>query len=168
MSALSQQNKQVLKGEDKSQRQYVTFSVKDELYGIDVRRAQEVMNIPKITKVPNTMPFMKGVIDLRGKIIPLIDMRIKFKIEEKAYDQKTVIIIIDIKQVLCGVIVDSVSDVISMSINEVQHTPHFASEIDRDAVFGIGKHAEKLVIVLDVDQLLSDEELLLIDAHRSR
>jgi len=165
MPALNQQNKQTVKKEDLSNRQYVTFSIKDELYGIDVRRAQEVMNIPPITKVPGTMPFMKGVIDLRGKIIPLIDMRIKFKIEEKAYDQKTVIIIIDVKKIICGIIVDSVSDVINMSINDVQHTPHFASEIDKDSVFGIGKIGEKLVIVLDVDKILTDEELLLIKGH---
>jgi len=164
MPAISQQRKQVVKTEDASNRQYVTFSIKDELFGIDVRRAQEVMNIPQITKVPNTMPFMKGVIDLRGTIIPLIDLRIKFKIEEKAYDQNTVIIIIDVKNVVCGVIVDSVSDVVTMSLEDVQHTPHFASEIDKDSVFGIGKINEKLVIVLDVDKILTDEELLLIKA----
>ena len=165
MPAINQQNKQTAKVEDVSSRQYVTFSIKDELYGIDVRRAQEVMNIPQITRVPNTMPFMKGVIDLRGKIIPLIDMRIKFKIEEKPYDNKTVIIIIDVKRVICGVIVDSVSDVANMSLNDVQHTPHFASEVDKDAVYGIGKIGDKLVIVLDVDKLLSDDELLLIKAN---
>ncbi|HNX23097.1 MAG TPA: chemotaxis protein CheW [Spirochaetota bacterium] len=162
MPAISQQNKQAVKVKDTISRQYVTFSIKDELYGIDVRRAQEVMNLPSITKVPNTMAFMKGVIDLRGKIIPLIDMRIKFKIEEKAYDQNTVIIIIDVKKVICGIIVDSVSDVVSMSLDDVQHTPHFASEIEKDTVYGIGKIGDNLVIVLDVDRLLSDEELLLI------
>lgn len=164
MPAINQQKKQTVRTEVDSSRQYVTFSIKDELYGIDVRRAQEVMNIPQITKVPNTMPFMKGVLDLRGTIIPIIDLRIKFKIEEKAYDQKNVIIIIEVKNVICGIIVDSVSDVISMSISDVQHTPHFASEIDKDAVFGIGKKGEKLVIVLDVDKILTDEELLLIKA----
>jgi purine-binding chemotaxis protein CheW len=163
MGAISRQNRVAVKEECKSNRQYVTFSIKDELFGIDVRRAQEVMNLPVITKVPNTMPFMKGVIDLRGKIIPLIDMRIKFKIEEKAYDQKTVIIIIDVKNIVCGIIVDSVSDVVDMSLDDVQHTPHFATDIDRDSVFGIGKIGEELVIVLDVDKLLTDEELLLIE-----
>ncbi len=162
MPSINTQKKQTISAEDKSYRQYVTFSIKDELFGVDVRRAQEVMNIPPITKVPNTMPFMKGVIDLRGTIIPIIDLRIKFKIEEKAYDQRNVIIIIEVKNVICGVIVDSVSDVIGMSIGDVQHTPHFATEIDKDVVYGIGKHGEKLVIVLDVDRILSDEELQLI------
>jgi len=162
MGVASQQNKKS-ESIESATRQYITFSINDELYGIDVRRAQEVMSLPKITKVPNTMPFMKGVIDLRGKIIPLIDMRIKFKIEEKSYDQKTVIIIIIVMKVLCGIIVDSVSDVANMSLNDVQHTPHFASEIEKDSVFGIGKLGEKLMIVLDVDKLLTGEELLMIN-----
>jgi len=165
MGYISQQNMQGMEIGDISNRQYVTFSIKDELYGIDVSRAQEVMNLPEITKIPNTMPFMKGVIDLRGKIIPLLDLRIKFRFEEKSYDQRTVIIIIETKKVICGIIVDSVSDVITMSLDDVQHTPHFASEIDKDSVFGIGKVNEKLVIVLDVDKILSDDELQLITVN---
>ncbi len=164
MGMTAQQKKQTKTSESKTE-QYVTFSIKDELYGIDVRRTQEVMNLPQITKVPNTMPFMKGVIDLRGIFIPLIDLRIKFKIEEKGYDQKTVIIIIDVKKIPCGIIVDSVSDVVNIYLEEVQHTPHFAAEIEKDAVSGIGKIGERLVIVLDVDMLLTDEELFLIRAE---
>lgn len=165
MPALQKDKKQTVKTENASFRQYVTFSIKDELYGIDVRRVQEVMNLPQITRVPNTMPFMKGVIDLRNIIIPLIDMRIKFQIEEKLYDNKTVIVIIEVRNVLCGIIVDSVSDVISMSLESLQHTPHFALEIDRDAVFGIGKNCGRLVIVLDVDSILTDEELNLLNTR---
>ncbi len=150
---------QAVSAAETSNRQYVTFSIKDELFGIDVRRAQEVMNLPPITRVPNTMTFMKGVIDLRGRIIPLIDMRIKFGIEEKPYDKNTVIIITEIKKVICGIIVDSVSDVISMSLNELENTPHFATEIKKDAVFGIGRSGNRLVIILNVDRILTDEEL---------
>lgn len=164
MRMAGEQKKQA--DEKKSQpQQYVTFSIKDELFGIDVKRAQEVMNLPRITRVPNTMSFMKGVIDLRGKIIPLIDMRIKFGIEEKAYDHNTVIIIVDVRSIICGIIVDSVSDVASMPLDDVQNTPHFASEIDKDAVTGIGRIGEKLVIILDVDKLLTDGELQMIRAN---
>lgn len=166
MAGKEQRTGQVSIELDESCRQYVTFSIKDETYGIDVRRAQEVMNLPSITKVPNTMPFMKGVIDLRGIIIPLIDMRIKFGIEEKKYDRNTVIIIIEINKVICGIIVDSVMDVISMSLNDLQHTPHFAVEAAKDAVFGIGRTGGRLVIVLNVDKILSDDELLQISEGR--
>jgi purine-binding chemotaxis protein CheW len=140
-------------------KQYVTFSIGSETYGIDVIRAQEVLNLIRITHVPNTMPFMKGVIDLRGKIVPLIDLRIKFKLSEREYDSNTVIIIVKVQDTLVGLIVDSVSDVISMSLEDIQNTPHFTSEIDKDSVVGIGRHEGRLVIILEVDRILSVEEV---------
>ena len=159
MPATIQQNSRTFNREVVSNRQYVTFAIADEFYGIDVIRAQEVLNLTSITKVPNTMSFMKGVIDLRGRIVPLIDMRIRFGIAERAYDRNTVIIIADIRSLICGLIVDSVCDVISMSFDDIQNTPHFASEIEKDSVTGIGRSGDKLVIVLDVDKLLSAEEV---------
>jgi purine-binding chemotaxis protein CheW len=143
-------------------RQYVTFSIGEELFGIDVIKAQEILNLSSITKVPNTMPFMKGVIDLRGKIVPLIDMRLKFGLPERPYDKNTVIIIAQIRKLLCGLIVDSVSDVVSMTLEDIQNTPHFAAEVERDAVTGIGKVKEKLVIVLNADKILTEEEVRVI------
>jgi len=139
--------------------QYVTFSIGDELFGIDVIKAQEVLNLSEITKVPNTVNFMKGVIDLRGTIIPLIDMRIKFNIPEKPYDQKNVIIIAEIRNLLCGLIVDSVSDVINMRHEEIENTPHFSSEINRDSVTGIGRCGNRLIIILDADRILTEEDI---------
>jgi len=146
-------------------KQYVTFSIGEEMYGVDVIRAQEVLNMISITHVPNTMPFMKGVIDLRGKIVPLIDMRIKFRLDEKEYDQNTVIIIVEVRGLLVGLIVDSVSDVINMTVDDIQNTPHFSVEIDKDAVIGISRHSDKLVIILDVDKILTVAELDSIKRH---
>lgn len=159
MPAIIQHNTTMMRKEETANRQYVTFAIADEYYGIDVVRAQEVLNLTSITKVPNTMNFMKGVIDLRGKIVPLIDMRIKFGIQERAYDQNTVIIIADIRGLICGLIVDSVYDVITMGLDDIQNTPHFASEIDKDSVTGIGRSGGKLVIVLDADKLLTSGEV---------
>ncbi len=140
-------------------KQFVTFSIGNEKFGIDVSRAQEVLNLIEITRVPNTMPFMKGVINLRDKIVPLIDMRIKFNLEEKEYDQSTVIIIVEANSLLVGMIVDSVSDVTSMSIGDIHDTAHFALEIDKDAVLGFGKVNNQLIVVLDVDRILTKEEI---------
>jgi len=159
MPAIIQQNRQIIRKETVSNRQYVTFTIADEFYGIDVARAQEVLNLTFITKVPNTMSFMKGVIDLRGRIVPLIDMRIRFGIPERAYDHNTVIIIADIRSLICGLIVDSVCDVITMDLDDIQNTPHFASEIEKDSVTGIGRSGGNLVIVLDVDKLLTAKEI---------
>lgn len=136
------------------------------MFGIDVARAQEVLNLTTITKVPNTMNFMKGVIDLRGRIIPLIDMRLKFNIAERPYDKNTVIIIARIRKVLLGLIVDSVLDVISMTLEDIQDTPHFASEVGRDAVTGIGRTAKGLVIVLESDKLFTDDEIHLMQGSK--
>jgi len=162
MAALDKMKRQEARSEIIERRQYVTFSIAEELYGVDVIRAQEVLNLSAITKVPNTMPFMKGVIDLRGKIVPLIDMRIKFNIPERPYDKNTVIIIVEVRGLLCGLIVDSVNDVISMTLEDIQNTPHFAAEIERDSVIGIGREKEQLVIVLDADKILTAEEVRII------
>jgi purine-binding chemotaxis protein CheW len=151
-----------IRNDNIEKKQYVTFSIGKEVFGIDVIRAQEVLNIIEITQVPNTMPFMKGVIDLRGKIVPLIDMRIVFKLEERLYDNNTVIIIVEVKGVICGLIVDSVYDVISMSLESIQQTQHFSTEIEKDSVTGIGRINGKLVIIIDVDKILSIDELLKI------
>jgi len=157
--SMNMQNKETLKKEEILKRQYVTFSIGEEKFGIDVIRAQEVLNLTTITKMPNTMKFMKGVIDLRGRIIPLIDMRLKFNIDECPYDKSTVIIIARIRGVMLGLIVDSVLDVISMTLEDIQDTPHFASEVGRDAVAGVGRTPKGLVIVLDADRLFTDEEI---------
>jgi len=162
MAALDKIKKHDFRSENLESRQYVTFSIAEELYGVDVSRAQEVLNLSAITKVPNTMPFMKGVIDLRGKIVPLIDMRIKFNIPERPYDKNTVIIIVEVRGLICGLIVDSVNDVISMTLDDIQNTPHFAAEIEKDAVIGIGREKERLVIVLDADKILTAEEARII------
>lgn len=159
MPAIIQHSSPINNKTEMSNRQYVTFAIADEYYGIDVVRAQEVLNLTAITKVPNTMNFMKGVIDLRGKIVPLIDMRIRFGISEREYDQNTVIIIADIRGLICGLIVDSVFDVITMGLDDIQNTPHFASEIEKDSVIGIGRSGGKLVIVLDADKLLTSGEI---------
>jgi purine-binding chemotaxis protein CheW len=140
-------------------KQYVTFSIGEEMYGIDVGRAQEVLNYTNITHIPNTMSFMKGIIDLRGVIVPLIDIRIKFKLEEKEYDHNTVIIIIEVQGILFGMIVDSVSNVVNVAINDIHNTPHFSQDIDSDSVIGIGRVDGKLLIVLDVDKILTIEEI---------
>lgn len=156
------QSSETAKRDDSVKRQYVTFAIGEEMFGIDVVRAQEVLNISTIIKVPNVMNFMKGVIDLRGSIIPLIDMRLKFNIEERTYDKNTVIIIAKIRGILLGLIVDSVLDVISMNLDDIQDTPHFSIEVDNDAVAGIGRTAKGLVIVLEADKLFSDNEIHLM------
>jgi purine-binding chemotaxis protein CheW len=112
--------------------QYVTFVIDEETYGIEVLRVQEIIGMTVITHVPNSMAFMKGVINLRGSVVPVVDMRIKFNMKERGYDNFTVIIIVEVKERMIGMIVDAVSDVVGLPLNSIQDTPHFSTKIETD------------------------------------
>jgi purine-binding chemotaxis protein CheW len=141
------------------ERQHVTFIIGEETYGVEVLKVQEIIGMTQITHVPNTMSFMKGVINLRGSVVPVVDMRLKFNMPERDYDSFTVIIIVEVKERMIGMIVDSVSDVVSIPVRSIQDTPHFSSKIETDFIMGIGQVDERLVIILDVDRILTTDEL---------
>jgi purine-binding chemotaxis protein CheW len=109
--------------------------------------------------MPNVVSFMKGVINLRGSVVPVIDMRIKFRMTEKEYDAFTVIIIVEVRERLVGMIVDSVSDVAKVPLSSIQDTPHFTSKIQTDFIAGIGQIENNLIIMLDVDAVMTSDEL---------
>jgi len=138
--------------------QYVTFLIGSETYGVEVLKVREIIGMTDITYVPNSLDFMSGVINLRGTVVPVVDMRKKFRIEEREYDSFTVILIVEIKETLIGMIVDSVSDVIDIPVESIQDTPHFSANIDTDYIRNIGKAGENLVIILDIDKILTSEE----------
>lgn len=146
--------------------QYVTFTIGSEVYGVEVLKVQEIIGMTQITHMPNSMRFMKGVINLRGSVVPVVDMRLKLDMEEQEYTKFTVILIIEVKGTLVGIIVDAVSDVVGLPLSSIQETPHFSANIDTDYIKGIAKKAEQLIIVLDVDKILSSEELERIDKSR--
>jgi purine-binding chemotaxis protein CheW len=139
--------------------QFVTFTIGSEVYGVDVLKVQEIIGITEITYVPNSLSFMKGVINLRGNVVPVVDLRIKFKMDERPYDQYTVIIIVEVKGRSVGMIVDTVSDVLDIAISSIQDTPHFSASIETDYIKSIGRKEEQLVIILEVDKILTTEEL---------
>ena len=141
------------------QHKYITFKLGEELYAVNVMNAQEVMGIVPIGHVPDTQPYMKGVIDLRGTIVPIVDLRIKYGMEEKAYNDDTAIMITEMHNELVGLVVDSVVDVLQLAVDEIQHTSHFTAKADMDSVEGISKVNEEIVIVLDVGKILSKEEM---------
>lgn len=142
-----------------SLQQYVTFLIGGETYGVEVLQVQEIIGMTPITFVPNSMNFMKGVINLRGTVVPVIDMRLKLNLDERQYDVSTVIIVVEVKERMIGIIVDSVSDVVSLPVNSIQDTPHFTSKIETDFVKGIGQIDENLVIILDVSRILTTAEI---------
>ena len=139
--------------------QYVTFVIGEELYGVDVTKVQEIIGMPPITVVPNSAIFMRGVINLRGAVVPVVDMRSRFSMVDKSYDFFTVIIIVEVHARLVGMIVDSVSDVVKLPVGSIQSTPSFNAKIETDFIEGIGQIENNLVAILDVDKILTVEEI---------
>ncbi len=161
-------NKRIMENDNQEveTNQFVTFLIAGEVYGVEVLRVQEIIGMTGITHVPNSMHFMKGVINLRGTVVPVVDMRLRFEMEEKDYDNFTVILIVEVKGYMIGMIVDSVADVVDIPVKNIQDTPHFSASIQTDYIKGIGRIDEDLVIVLDVDRILSTDELEKLEAAK--
>ena len=142
----------------KSSEQYVTFFINNETYGIEVLKVKEIVGMTGITLVPNSEKYLKGVINLRGIVVPVIDLRLKFNIPEKEYDAFTVILILEHKDSLVGVIVDSVSDVITAP-GMLQEVPNFHVSIQREVLKGVLNKDDTLIIVLNPDIMLTARDI---------
>ncbi len=156
MSLQSEQN--ITETGETSAEQYVTFLINNETYGIEVLRVKEIVGMTTITSVPNSEKYLKGVMNLRGIVVPVIDLRMKFNIPEKEYDAFTVILIIEMRDFLVGVIVDSVSDVISAP-GQLQEVPNFHVSIDREVIKGVFNKDANLIIILNADIMLSVKDM---------
>lgn len=143
--------------------QYVTFQLGGETYGISILKLNEIIAYQSCTTIPNVPSFIKGVLNLRGIVVPVIDLRERFGMEVKEYDQFTVIMILDVSGRIMGLVVDAVSDVITLNRESIKPRPHFSTGISTEFISGMGIKDDKFVILLDVDRLLSDEELNMVD-----
>jgi purine-binding chemotaxis protein CheW len=137
--------------------QLVSFVVGGEEFGLDILRVQEIIRIQALTRVPNSPDFVEGVINLRGKVIPVIALRKRFGLEELAYDKQTRIVVSETKGAVLGFIVDSVSEVLRIPADTVEPPPRLG-KVEREYVSGVGKLDDRLLILLDVDRMLSDSE----------
>ena len=147
---------------------YLTFVLATEEYAVDILRVQEIKGWSKVTPIPNTPPYICGVINLRGTIVPVIDLRLRFSLTHQEYGTMTVIVVVKVlsqngKERIMGVVVDAVSDVYDVSENELKPPPDFGSVISTEFVKGLATVEEKMVIVLDVDKLLNSQELAIVD-----
>jgi len=142
----------------------LTFSLGGEGYGVSILKVKEIIGMMEITPVPRTPDFIKGVINLRGKIIPVMDLRVKFGMEEKEYNERTCIIVaeVDIKgtQKLLGVVVDMVSEVVTVSDDQIEPPPEYGTAIEHNSILGIGKIKDRVVIILDIDEVFVCEEII--------
>lgn len=148
--------------------QYLTFILADEEYGVDILRVQEIKGWDSVTPIPNTPEFIKGVINLRGTIVPIIDLRKRFSMPEIEYGPVTVIIVLKIeckdKDRIMGIVVDAVSDVYDVPEEEMKPAPDFGGVVNVEFVRGLATVSEKMIIVLDIDHLLSGDEMMATDS----
>ena len=142
---------------DEIELQYVTFVIAGDTYGIDVSFVQEVTGLGGITKVPDSKSFMKGVLDLRGVIVPLVDMRLRFGFGSKPYDAQTAVIITRLGGKNIGMIVDAVSDVVNIAPSKIQNTEHYPVKVETDTVTGVVSMPKGIIILLDAGKVLAAE-----------
>jgi len=148
-----------LEMEDTQKNRFLTFSLGKESYGIDIRYVIEIIGMQTITIVPELPDYVKGIINLRGKIIPVIDVRIKFKKEEKEYTDRTCVIVVDINNISVGLIVDSVAEVMTIPDEDLADPPHVNSGFNNRYIKKIGKIGSDVKLILDCEKLLTDDEL---------
>ncbi|MCH5277529.1 MAG: purine-binding chemotaxis protein CheW [Desulfovibrionaceae bacterium] len=144
--------------------QLVTFSIGSEEFGVDILKVIEIIRTMEITKVPKAPPFVEGVINLRGTVIPIIGLRRRFGLADKPEDSDTRIIVIAINGMSVGFVVDSVSEVLRLQANTVEPAPPVVAGVDSDYISGVGKLEDRLLILLDLDKLLSADDLELLSA----
>jgi purine-binding chemotaxis protein CheW len=148
--------------------QYLTFMLAGEEYGIDILRVQEIRGWDTVATIPNTPEYVKGVINLRGTIVPIIDLRERFSLEKLAYGPTTVVIILKVQSEtrtrIMGMVVDAVSDVYGLADHQMKSPPEFGSAIDTKFLRGLASVDEKLIVLLDMDLLLNSGELALLDS----
>lgn len=145
--------------EDTQKGKYLTFSVGKESYGIEIKFVTEIIGIQDITEVPELPDYVRGIINLRGKIIPVIDVRLRFKKELKEYNDRTCIVVIDIKDTFVGLIVDNVAEVIKIDDSNIVSPPDMKTGFHNSYVRGIGKVGNEIKLLLDCDKLLNADEL---------
>ena len=163
MTELAEKINQATKAMTEKEGKYLTFSLACEEYGIGILKIKEIIGMMPITTVPQTPDFVKGVINLRGKVIPVIDLRLRFGMEEMDYTERTCIIVVEIEgtsgNVIIGIVVDSVSEVLNIKSEEIEETPTFGAKLNTDYILGMAKMEGGVKILLDIDKVLTAREI---------
>jgi purine-binding chemotaxis protein CheW len=145
--------------------EFLTFRLGQESYGIEILKVQEIRGYETPTAIANAPAFIKGVINLRGVIVPILDLRIKFQLTQASYDEFTVVIILNVAGRVVGVVVDAVSDVLTLAADDIRPTPEFASAtFDTKYITGLGTVEEQMIILLDIEKLMTGADMALVEA----
>ncbi|WP_260515577.1 chemotaxis protein CheW [Serratia fonticola] len=143
--------------------EFLIFTLGNEEYGIDILKVQEIRGYDQVTRIANTPAFIKGVTNLRGVIVPIIDLRVKFAQQDVSYDENTVVIVLNFGLRVVGIVVDGVSDVLSLTTDQIRPAPEFAVTLATEYLTGLGSLGERMLILVDIEKLLSSEEMSLVD-----
>ena len=143
--------------------EYLTFVLGEEEYGLEILKVQEIRGYDAVTQIANTPEFIKGVVNLRGKIVPIVDLRIKFHLGKVQYDEFTVVIILNLNGRVVGIVVDGVSDVMALRDEQIRDVPSLVTSIDTKYIVGLATVEAQMLILVDIEQLMSSQEMALID-----
>jgi purine-binding chemotaxis protein CheW len=167
MEEMTQTNDQAVKMMAEKEGKYLTLSLAGEESGIEILKVKEIIGMMPVTTVPLTPLFVKGVINLRGKVIPVLNLRLKFGMEEVGYSERTCIIVVETKRqggsVLIGIVVDSVSEVLNIKANDIEEAPTFGVQLDTNYIMGMAKMSGGVKILLDIDRVLTEQEVALVE-----
>ncbi len=144
-------------------REYLTFKLGDEEYGIDILKVQEIRGYDAVTRIANAPEFIKGVINMRGIIVPIIDMRLKFNLGQVEYNEFTVVIILNLSGRILGLVVDGVSDVVALRRDQIQPAPDFGAVLDTAYIEGLVSLEGRMIIIVDIERLMTSHEMGLVD-----
>jgi purine-binding chemotaxis protein CheW len=163
MEKMEQLNKQIGNKAGDREGKYLSFFLDREEYGIGILKVKEIIGMMPITPVPQTPGYVKGVVNLRGRVIPVMDLRSRFGMETADYTERTCIIVVEVQtgsgQIQTGIVVDSVSEVLNIKGSEIEDTPAFGSKLNTDYILGMAKLGGSVKILLDIDKVLSDDEI---------
>jgi purine-binding chemotaxis protein CheW len=143
--------------------EYLTFVLGAEEYGLEILKVQEIRGYDAVTNIANTPEFIKGVVNLRGKIVPIVDLRIKFHLGKVEYNEFTVVIILSLGSRVVGIVVDGVSDVMALNDEQIREVPSLVTSIDTQYIVGLATVEERMLILVDIEQLMSSQDMALLD-----
>lgn len=150
-----------------SGQEFLVFTLGDEEYGIDILKVQEIRGYDQVTRIANTPASIKGVTNLRGVIVPIVDLRIKFSQVDVDYNDNTVVIVLNLGQRVVGIVVDGVSDVLSLTAEQIRPAPEFAVTLSTEYLTGLGALGDRMLILVNIEKLLNSEEMALLDSAAS-
>ena len=158
---------QTLKAVVKKEGKYLTFTLGIEEYGIGILKVKEIIGMVSVTSIPKTPDFVKGVINLRGKVIPIVDLRLRFAMKSAEYTERTCIIVVEIEgssgQIMVGLVVDAVSEVLNIRSEDLEDAPQFGTKLDTQYILGMAKMGGGVKILLDIDKVLTDDDINIIE-----